>query len=77
MREADLSAGTVFFLYTPFTGAILRTVLDRLRHEARRRPIRICSYGPCTPLIAQELWLETNSELTTDHIVLFRSRVAS
>ena len=27
-RAADFSGGTVFYLYTPFTGSILRSVLD-------------------------------------------------
>jgi predicted RNA methylase len=33
-RAADLSDGTVFYLYTPFIGAILRDVLNSLRQEA-------------------------------------------
>jgi hypothetical protein len=74
VRQADLSTGTVFYLYTPFTGSILRSVLDRLRSEARRRRIRICSYGPCTPVIAGEPWLENTALPATDRIVLFRSR---
>ena len=73
-READLSSGTVFYLYTPFLGSILATVLDRVRREAASRPIRICSYGPITPVIAQEQWLQAASAPQTDRITLFRSR---
>jgi tRNA A58 N-methylase Trm61 len=73
-READLSAGTVFYLYTPFTGSILRAVLDRLRRHALVRPIRVCSYGPCTPELAQEPWLEAMSPATTDRVAVFCSR---
>lgn len=36
-RRADLSGGTVFYLYTPFTGGILRAVLDRMRDEVLNR----------------------------------------
>lgn len=57
-RAADLSAGTVFYLYTPFTGTILRAVLDLLRREAESRQIRVCTYGPCTMTVAEEPWLE-------------------
>src|SRR5580692_1368351 len=32
-RIADLSAGSVFYLYSPFTGSILTEVLNRLRFE--------------------------------------------
>lgn len=74
VREADLSAGTVFYLYTPFLGSILDAVLDRLRREATTRPICICSYGPITPVIAQEHWLQAASAPLTDRITLFRSR---
>lgn len=73
-RVADLSLGTVFYLYTPFTGSILRAVLDRLRREAATRRIRICSYGPCTSVIAEEPWLEAATAVEADRIALFRSR---
>jgi hypothetical protein len=62
-RDADLSSGTVFYLYTPFTGSILSAVLNRLKQEAATRSIRICSYGPCTPVIAQESWLAPSSHV--------------
>jgi Histone methylation protein DOT1 len=74
-RTADLSLGTVFYLYTPFSGTILRTVLDSLRREAARRQIRICTFGPCTPTIAQERWLEATGPLDADHIAVFSSRM--
>ena len=74
-RAADFSTGTVFYLYTPFTGSILRTVLDRLRREAASRPIRICTYGPCTSVIAVEPWLEASAVPEPDQIALFSSRV--
>jgi hypothetical protein len=72
-RAADLSSGTLFYLYTPFTGTILRTVLDALRREASRREIRICTHGPCTPTVAQEDWLEAVGSVHTDRIALFRA----
>jgi hypothetical protein len=74
-RTADLSAGTVFYLYTPFKGTILRAVLDLLRREAAGRQIRICTFGPCTATIAAEEWLEAKGALHTDRIAIFCSRV--
>lgn len=56
-RDADLSDGTIFFMYTPFTGSILRKVLNSLRDLAQERHITLCTYGPCTPVIEQETWL--------------------
>jgi hypothetical protein len=56
-READLSRGTVFYLFTPFKGRILRDVLDRLRAEARSRPITVCTYGSVSLVVAGETWL--------------------
>jgi hypothetical protein len=45
-RAADFSVGTVFYMYTPFKGAMLQQVLERLHDEGQRRPIRLCTYGP-------------------------------
>jgi hypothetical protein len=73
-RAADLSIGTVFYLHTPFTGSILRRVLNLLRREAASRRIRICTYGPCTPVIAEEPWLEAAVAPETHRITLFCSR---
>jgi hypothetical protein len=65
-RAADLSDGTVFYLYTPFTGTILRDVLNLLRDEAVRREIRICTFGLCTPAVAEEQWLSVVGTLETE-----------
>jgi hypothetical protein len=73
-RVADLTGATVFYLYTPFRGTILRNVLDRLRRQAAARPIRICSYGPCTLVLAQEPWLAAAAKPEEDRIVAFSSR---
>lgn len=73
-RAADLSSGTVFYLYTPFTGSILRSVLDRLQQEAASREIRVCTFGPCTRMIAEETWLKTDEAPAPDRVAVFRSR---
>ncbi len=73
-RTADLSGGTLFYLYTPFSGSILRDVLNSLRYEAVRREIRICTFGPCTQVVAEEQWLSAIGALETDKIAIFRSR---
>ena len=73
-RSADLSTGTVFYLHTPFTGYVLRTVLNRLRVEGRARSIRVCTYGPCASFIAGEDWLESSTTPRSDRITLFVSR---
>ncbi|CAN5139356.1 hypothetical protein BH09BAC4_BH09BAC4_06240 [soil metagenome] len=56
-RTATYSDGSVFFLYTPFEGRLLQTVLDKLQVLSWSRPIRLFSYGPCTAPIAQQSWL--------------------
>jgi hypothetical protein len=73
-RAADFSSGTVFYLYTPFVGTILSAVLDSLRREAAGREIRICTYGPCTPTVAEERWLEAVGTVEIDRTAIFRSR---
>ena len=71
-RTADLSVGTVFYLYSPFTGSILIDVLDRLRTESTIRPIRICTLGPCTSTVARESWLTATALPDPDHITVFQ-----
>lgn len=55
--DADLSAGSVFYLYTPFRGAMLRQVLDRLKAEAACRAIRLVALGPCVVELRRQTWL--------------------
>jgi Histone methylation protein DOT1 len=73
VREVDLSSGTVFYLYTPFLGDILRAVLDLLQREAVSREIRVCTFGPCTPTVGKERWLEPIEPLEAGRIAVFRS----
>jgi hypothetical protein len=56
-RDVDYADGTVFFMYTPFTGTVLEAVLAALAHQARCRPITLCTYGACTFEVAQQAWL--------------------
>ena len=60
-RDADLSSGTVFYLFTPFVASILRTVLEKIHLVAQSHPIQVCSFGPCTPEIASFSWLHNVS----------------
>jgi hypothetical protein len=64
-RYADYSSGTVFYMYTPFEGKILREVLQILNREAKKRKIRIFTYGPCTPEVAKQNWLIKEYEIGT------------
>jgi hypothetical protein len=73
-RAAKLTDGTVFYMYTPFTGNMLRAVLDSLRQEGDRRDIRICTFGPCTATVAAEDWLEVVGVPRADRVSVFRSR---
>ncbi|MBB6112137.1 Precorrin-6B methylase 2 [Mucilaginibacter lappiensis] len=57
-RQADYSRGTVFFLYTPFGGEILQTVLEILQKESLKRTIQVFTYGPCSETVALQNWLD-------------------
>ena len=75
-RNADLYRGTVYFLFSPFRGQMLQTVLKRLRDEAKARQLTICSFGPSTEPIAAENWL-TIEEPDMNHefrLAIFHSR---
>jgi len=56
-RTADYRDGTVFFLFTPFRGQLLREVLARVAAAAHGRAVRVCTFGSCTPRVAEEGWL--------------------
>jgi hypothetical protein len=56
-REEDYSAGTVFFLYTPFRGTMLQEMLHILKNISLKGTIRIFTYGPCSTEVARQTWL--------------------
>jgi Histone methylation protein DOT1 len=74
-READYAEGAAFFMYTPFEGKVLQAVLEKLRGESQKRTIQIFTYGPCTPYIARQRWLEGLGSNSADLYTLgvFRS----
>ena len=55
VRTAALHAGTVFFLYVPFTGPALSEVMSRLREVACQHAIVVCALG--VELAAEAPWL--------------------
>lgn len=59
--EADLSRGTVYYLFTPFKGRILRLVWQRLEQEAQSRSITVCTYGAVSLSAARQRWLRPAS----------------
>jgi hypothetical protein len=75
-RDADFSVGTIFYMYTPFRGAMLQDVLQRLQAEARRRAIRVCTYGPSLTEALQQPALHAFERVPQPaaHVAIFRSR---
>jgi hypothetical protein len=75
VREASLANGTIFFMYTPFRGTMLQQVLKRLEAEAKMRPIRVCTFGPCTNEVARLGWLTSGDDcgLSENQVIVFRS----
>jgi hypothetical protein len=64
-RAADYSEATALFLYTPFRGPMLETVLERIRGQCTTGA-RMFSYGPATAEIAGHAWLEPLWPIPTD-----------
>ena len=64
-RDADYTEGTVFFMYTPFTGDVMATVLTALQRQAHHRPLTICTHGACTFEVAAQPWLHPSHPETT------------
>lgn len=46
VRDVDLAAGSIFFLYYPFHGPVAATVADTLGALSRDKPITIYASGP-------------------------------
>ncbi len=74
-RAADFSTGTIFYMFTPFKGTMLREVLQRLDDQARRRSIRLCVYGPLLREALRQLSSFSREEAQSrdDVICVFRS----
>lgn len=68
-----MSRGTVFFLYCPFSGARLRTVLAALEAVAHTRTIRICCVDLPLPPCA---WLSLEAS-PREGLAIYRSRAVS
>jgi len=75
-RSADFSVGTVFYMYTPFRGAMLKEVVQRLQEEGRRRSIRLCTYGPTLCEAVQEPGVNSFERILEARgpVAIFRSR---
>lgn len=71
---ADLSAGTLFHLYTPLRGALLAGLLARLREQAARRPLRVSGFGPCVDTLLAQDWLRPDGPVGQHRVTLFSSR---
>jgi SAM-dependent methyltransferase len=70
-RDADYSGGTVFFMYTPFEGKMLEDMLNVLEKEAQKRTIKIFTYGPCSPIVARQSWLNCINGPAVDFYTLY------
>ena len=73
-RTADLSVGTVFYMFTPFIGSILMSVLDRLHKQSKTRQIKVCTLGPCARIVQDQTWLRMDEPPVTGRVAIFRSR---
>lgn len=69
-RYADYSSGTIFFMYTPFEGEILKNVLQKLYAGAKKRKIRIFTFGSCTTYMTHLDWLRKVNEIQNASIEL-------
>ncbi len=56
-RQADYTEGTVFFMFTPFSGEMLQEVLALLKNASQLREIKIITLGPCIEQVALQNWL--------------------
>ncbi len=69
LRIREVTTGTVFFLYCPFSGERLERVMTALEQIAREKPIRVCTVGLHVPPRA---WLQEIGA-PADDVVVYRS----
>lgn len=84
-RSAEYNRGTIFFLFTPFTGQIFRSVTEKIRKSLiankqtnqgieikKPRPL-ICTHGDITLEVAQLPWLHVQhpADLHPSRLALF------
>lgn len=69
-RNADYSDATVFFFFNPFGGLIFDSVLEKLRLEAEKREITLCSYGSSSQPLSELTWLERLPPVSEDEMAL-------
>jgi hypothetical protein len=73
-RDVRLDDGTVFYLYTPFRGAMLDQVLGRIDRASQGREVRVCTLGDCTAQVADHPWLERVGKPDPDALAVFARR---
>ncbi len=79
--KADLSEGTVFFLYNPFGAETMIDVLANLKRSLDEKPrkIRICYFNPKQEHVYRQTpWLEPTGEFRTwggTRVTFWRNRV--
>ena len=74
-RCVDYAEMNVFFLFNPFGGDIFPAVFETLHQHARRRPIRVASYGASSAPLANLDWLQLvpPSDLSEFALCIFQS----
>jgi hypothetical protein len=72
IREVDISDGTVFFMFNPFTGSILKDTMEKLRVIAEKKKIKIYSLNQRI----SEPWLREVDDKSLGYgIELFESNI--
>lgn len=69
--EASLDEATVIYLFTPCTGALLDRVIQRIRQQSQRRPLRVASLGPASFALEAQRWLRPRVAVQRARIALF------
>lgn len=74
VQDADLSDGTVFFMFDPFTVDTLNVVCDRLRALACEKDLTVVSYGSTNSFFLGEEWLRSRKGTPSkDELGIFNS----
>ncbi len=69
-RSLAYNDASIFFLFNPFGGEIFETVLEKIRVQAQKREIKICSYGAASQPLSELNWLKEEAPLAQEEMSL-------
>ncbi len=73
-RNVDLAGASVVFAFDPCVGAMRNSLIEKLRKQARHKPLTVLALGQIGELLSNQSWIYSNPLNHPDEIQILRSR---